>query len=374
MTVFAWTVKDKSGRPMVREVPAETVAEAKQILLAEGCTDLVLREDEIMAAATASMRANSPFSGEEIEVTAADRLKYRGKPPPTFFKVLLESVTKASGPYLLMVPLLAYSIYRGRFVQVAEIGVVMLAWPLVVTWIKLPGIYYARLHKANDWHRWTEMLDIVNKLERLNHSHFIKIPAPELARNRAKAEVGLGRLSEALERYQRFENQPGCPSWLYKAHLAGLYDTAKDHDKALEWTLKAIAEKPSTALYIDLMNRLVRYKRDPIRARAVLAEVEKGTVTDIGKPFLARCRGILAYLEGDNATARKELEAALAALEQRHQPFRDGGIALTKAYLSCVLARQGEMAAARKQFAEAKDYLVATEETELLAECQRMVG
>jgi hypothetical protein len=32
------------------------------------------------------------------------------------------------------------------------------------------------------------------------------------------------------------------------------------------------------------------------------------------------------------------------------------------------------MAAARKQFAEAKDYLVATEETELLAECQRMVG
>jgi tetratricopeptide (TPR) repeat protein len=375
MHTFVWSARDSTGRTVVREIPAETVEESKQILIASGHTDLVLKGDEIMDAAADSMRENVTFMGDDIKVTAKDRLKHRNEPPATFLRVLFGSVAKAFWLYLILGALLAYYIYTGRPIAAVGVGVAMLGWPLVVAWISLPSIYYARLNKANDWSRWTEVLSLVGKLEKLREIHFIKLPVTELGRNRAKALAGLGRLPEALESYRQFENQPGCPSWLYKAHIAGFYDTAKQHDKAIEWNRLALAEKPSTALYADLMNRLVRYRRDTAGARAALAEVEKGTLTDVARPFVARARGILAYLEGDNATARAELEASLAAMEQTPgRPGRDGSMSIARAYLACVLARQGEMAAARRQFGEARPYLIATGETELLEECNRMVG
>jgi len=375
MPVFVWTAKDKSGHTAVREMHAETAAEARQMLVAEGYTDLMLREDEIAAATREGMPESTEFLGQPIRVSAEDRLKHRGQPPPTFFRVFVQSIPKGRLLYPLLLVMLAVSIYRGQIVTAVVIGVAMLAWPIFVTWISLPSIYFARLHKASDWSRWDEVLALVDKLERLNRMHFIKIPAAELGRNRAKAMVGKGQVAQALDYYRQFENQPGCPSWLYKAHVAGLYTSAKDYDKALEWNVKAIAEQPSTALYIDLLNRLVRYKRDTSAAHAALAKIDSGTVPDAGKSFVARSRGILAYLEGDNAAARSELESALSTLEAaRNQPFRDGNMALTKAYLSCVLARQGQTADARKYLAEAREYLVATNETELLAECERMTA
>jgi len=138
--------------------------------------------------------------------------------------------------------------------------------------------------------------------------------------------------------------------------------------------LQSIRENPTPALYLDVANRLVRYKKDTVRAREALAEAEKSTLTEIAKPFHLRCRGILAYLEGDYVTAKNELEASLALmLKTPHQPYRDGHISVARAYLSCVLAKQGEFSAARKCFDEAKPYLVATGEDELLGECQKLV-
>ena len=87
---------------------------------------------------------------------------------------------------------------------------------------------------------------------------------------------------------------------------------------------------------------------------------------------MARCNGIIAYLEGDDATAKRELETVPSLLSgKRYRPFRDGNIAITKAYLCCVVARQGDTAFARKLLADARPYLVATDETALLAECER---
>jgi type II secretory pathway component PulF len=46
MPNFVWTAKDKTGKPVIREVEAGTIEESNQVLLAEGCTDLELKEDE----------------------------------------------------------------------------------------------------------------------------------------------------------------------------------------------------------------------------------------------------------------------------------------------------------------------------------------
>jgi hypothetical protein len=54
-------------------------------------------------------------------------------------------------------------------------------------------------------------------------------------------------------------------------------------------------------------------------------------------------------------------------------PYRDGHISVAKAYLCCVLAKKCNLEAARKCLCEAREYLVATGESELLADCDKYV-
>src|SRR5882757_1877490 len=107
MPNFVWTVKGQSGKTEVREVAAGTIEESKSMLLAEGCTDLVLKSDEIMDAANAGFE-RMQFLGEEVKVTAADRLKHRGKAQRTVMRELWESVTQDKGLYLMVLLLVGY--------------------------------------------------------------------------------------------------------------------------------------------------------------------------------------------------------------------------------------------------------------------------
>lgn len=372
MGKYVWTAKDPSGSPVVREIEANSIEESKSALQAEGCTELELKSEEVMEVATAGMPRKFQVLGKEVEITAAERLKHRGKRPPTILSALGRGIAQSKWFFILMLIIAAWEFYRGRMTSLILTGAGVILWLVFLVVIRTPGIYYGRLHKAADWYRWQEVLDIVDRLKQIGKFHFIKIPPLELGRQRAKALAGLGRLTEAVAEFSEFENQPNCPGWMYKASLAGIHDIAKQHTKAVAYNLDAIREKPTAVLYLDLANRYVRYLKDPDKARAALAETEKETLMDIAKPFLFRCRGILAFLEGDNTTAKQEFEASLAAMEKfPHVPYRDGHISVTKAYLCCVLANQGDVPAAKRNFMAAKEYLVATGETELLERCQR---
>jgi tetratricopeptide (TPR) repeat protein len=160
----------------------------------------------------------------------------------------------------------------------------------------LPAIYYNKLHRAVDWHRWDEVLDLVAKLDANRKINFIKVPEVELARNRAKALAGLGRVEEGLAEYKKCEGQTGCPSWLHKAFVAGIYDTAKQYDKAIEYTLLSMQDKENPSMYPDLAYRFARFKRDAINARKALNEAEKAVLPEYGKPFLLRSRGWVGRL------------------------------------------------------------------------------
>src|SRR6266403_783005 len=99
MPNFVWTVKGQSGKPVVREVAAATVEESKAILLAEGCTDLELKTDEIIDATQAGFE-KMECMGEEVKVTAEDQLKHRGSAPKTFSGELWASVVQDKWLYL----------------------------------------------------------------------------------------------------------------------------------------------------------------------------------------------------------------------------------------------------------------------------------
>jgi len=206
MPTFIWTAKDKSGRPVVREITQNTIEDSKAVLLADGCTELKLIEDEVMDAVRAGFSDKCKVLGEKVEVTAEARVKQMGKPSDTFLSVLRQGLAQSKGFFIVVVLLSAYQLYRGNTTAAVLMLVALLAWIAFIVCVGLPSIYFNKLHKAADWHRWTEVLEIVDTLTKLRGIHFIKVPLPDLTRFRAKALAGLGDLSTALEEFKQCEN------------------------------------------------------------------------------------------------------------------------------------------------------------------------
>ena len=375
MPNYVWSAKNQLGQKVIKEIEAKTAEEAKTMLSAEGYSDLELKEEDIISAVHAGFTDKPRFLGEEIKVTAEQRLKHRDNPPITFAAAILRGISQSKVLFLLILLIGIYNGYRSHWISVLLLIFAGFVWLAFLVCVNSTLVYYNRLIRASDWNRWEEVLSLVETLKSVGRFSVAKIPEAELIRNRAKALAGMGRLGEALAEYKQCEGRPDCPSWLYKLFVAGLYDTAKSHDKAIEYNLVVIKENPVSTAWADLANRYARYKRDPVKAREALAEADKSPMVDIAKPFRIRCRGIIAYLEGDYATARHELENAIELVERsKNRPFRDGHLSVARSYLCCVLAKQGDLAGAKKLFASAKEYLEATKEDELLAECRQLTG
>ncbi|HTB85143.1 MAG TPA: hypothetical protein VK742_15975 [Candidatus Sulfotelmatobacter sp.] len=375
MTNYVWSATDKSGKKVIREIEAATAEDAKFVLLAQGYSDLELKEDEIISAVLTGFPKRQNASGQEIRVTGAERLKHRDNPTVTYWDALRKGVGRNFIVFLTLIVLAGFAFYRGDRSYSLVYLAGLLAWMAFILFRSLPSVYYRKLIKASDWSRWNEVLSLIARLQSIGHLGLVKVPATELTRNRTKALAGLGRLDEALAEYSQCEGRPDCPSWLYKLFVASLYTTAKQYDKAIEYNLASIAEKPTSASWVDLAYRHARYKLDPVKARAAMAESEKSPLPDFAQPFRIRCLGVIAYLEADYAAAKRDLETAIVLVEKaRGRPYRDGHLSIARAYLCCVLAKQGDLAGAKKNFSLAKAYLVATKEDELLADCRQFIG
>jgi tetratricopeptide (TPR) repeat protein len=296
------------GEPVVREIFANNSNEAQAALLAEGFTDLKLIEEDVVAAASEEMPRSFQVMGQPVSVTTEERIKHYNKPPRGFFGALRDGVGQSAGGVVFITLLAAFQFYRGNRTGGLLALLALAAWLVFIVFVSMPSIYYRKLHRAADWYRWPEVLDLVATLQSMRKFHFVKLPLAELGRYRAKALAGSGRLGEAVLEFQQFDNQPGCPTWLHTAFLGTIHTISKHHDEAIAYNLKAIALNPVPILYLDLANRLARYKKDPQRARDAMGEADKSVIPEISKPSRLRCLGIIAYLEGNMEEAQRALE------------------------------------------------------------------
>ena len=365
---YTWSARDKSGQRVVREVEARSAAEAQETLLADGYSELELKEDELMTAFRAGY-------SRKIRATAKQRVHRLENPSGTTWEIVKLRLNKGKIVFLLLIVVSSYLYYCRDFLVG---GLMTFAFVFLLTShlsVDLPLICYRRISLASDWNRWREVLALVQALKIFGKIRLTQVPDTELMRFRAMAFVGIGNLQKGIEEFQKSEGSPDRPAWLYKLLLAGFYSNAKQHDKAIELCLASISENPNATAWYDLANRYARYKRDAVKAREALTEAEKGPALAHLKPYQARCRGIIANLEGDYSAAKRDLESAIHLLEQiKWRPGKDGHLAIARAYLCCVLATQGDMEMAKKNLNLARKYLVATDEDELLAECRRLTG
>lgn len=375
MSKYVWTGRNQWGQSVVREIEAPSAAESQAQLLAEGLTNLALIEEEVIAAVQAGFSKDGKIFGKPITVSAADRLKARGHPTVTFWDAIRTGIKQSLPIISLIVAVIAVNAVRGDWFYTGVGAIALIAWLLFIICVRLPSIYYRKLIAAADWNRWNEVLSLVAALKVIGRLSFIKIPASELARHRAKAIAALGRANEALAGYKQYEGRPDCPKWLHKLFVASIYITLKQYDKAIELNREVIAENNLPAAWADLAYRYAQYKRDPVKAREAMDEALKSPMIDVVKPHLHRCEGVIAYLNCDYARAQQELETAIQMVKKtKWYPYRDGHLAITHAYLCCVLAKQGNFSEANACLRQAKPYLIATDETELFEECRYLVG
>jgi len=375
MTNYVWSAKNQEGKTVHQDAPAETLAESKAWMLSGGFTDLVLVEDEVMALAAKGFPEKTFFMGEELEPTAEQRKRGREQPPITLLRLILDSFRDDKGIWLLVLILGLYFGWLANTLGIVLSIAGLAGWLVFRYWVAAPLLLYNKINVAKDWYRWAEVSALLDKAEKLQKRHFIKLPESELIKIRSQILAGTGRLPEALAWHQQCENNPDCPPWMFKSRVGELYTLAKQYDTGHEYTLQAARDSPTTMIFLDVANHYLRRTRNVVAAREALAKVDAESIPKSGRYFMHRCEGIVAYLEGDFTRAREELQKALKMVEaNKALPFRDGSLAMLKAYLACVFGRQGEMEFGRKYFAESQPYLIATEETELLAECKTVLG
>lgn len=375
MTSYIWSATDKSGLRVIKELDAATPEDAKYVLLAQGYSDLELKTNELTSAIRASFPKRKNQFGQELKEKPEDWLKHRDDPTATYWDALRKGITKDFSIFLALAFFLIYSGFRKQWGYFLIYGALLVAMLVYIIITSLQLIYYRKLIKAGEWHQWRKELSLVSTLEVIRKFKKVKLLASALTQHRAHAFVGLGRIKEGLDELKKCEGASEWPDWLYKLYVANLYGTAKQFDTAIEYTLASIAIKDTSIAWIDLANTYARFKGDPVKARAALVQAEKHPVEDTSKPFQIRCQGMIAYLEKNYPEAKLHLEDAIGLLEKaKGRPYRDGQLAIARAYLCCVLAKQGDLAGAKKCFAQAKKYLIATDEAALLAECRQLCG
>lgn len=371
---FLWKGKDPDGVVRSERVTAENAQAAKAQLTEAGWTNLELVMDEIADVARADVEA-ADWMLEEPVTPSQESAFFEGK-GPGMFAMWWNGVKESKTTLLILAAFFGWGIYAQNrwFIIISGAGLVfmMLLVPGLHLFFGMSLRQYSRLNRLKVWGRWNEVLDCVERLRRSGRLTRIGVGDLELARCRAQALAGLGRLDDAVAEFAKFENSPKVPRFLYLSQLSTIYDVAKAYEQSMVCRQEAVAEKPdNSALWIDLAYGYVTGFNEPAKAREALARAQEFEITGLGKAYLPFLIGIICWRERNFAEARQNLEKALAGFEPlKLNDMVVGLILLTKSYLCAVHTALGNSSEARKLLAATEKFLIVNREDELLEACR----
>jgi len=234
-------------------------------------------------------------------------------------------------------------------------------FPALHWWFGRTKILFHKLHTARNWRRWAEVLDCLDKLQQISRSTKIGIGEASVARYRALALAGLGRLDEAVSGFREIAEKTGMPQWLFHTHLASIYTVAKQYDKGLESYRLGIEEaNDKSIVWIDTGAYLVQQFNCPVEARQLLAQAEASQLSELARGHLPLLRGAIAFREQDFVAVDRHMREALAGFE-KHPPSQfyiyEPHMLICKGYLAVSSAALGKKNEARSYFDQSGKYL-----------------
>jgi tetratricopeptide (TPR) repeat protein len=366
MYTYLWLVNDSAGKESAQTVQAESADLARKVLEGQGFTNLRLQTDEVM---------DETIKGTLVpNLSASERIKLSRIRKVTLPRICLQAIKDGGILLFVWAVLFFWSWHRER-----TIGMILYAGAIILTigggfFFRVPSYLFRRLNEAREWHEWNEVLNLLDLMARVGKLTNVKLKPADMALYRARAMIGLGHKERAIQEFTRI-CEPHQARWLFLSHLSALYDLAGESDLSVALLKESASSGPRGSVWIDLGWRLLHRKKDVVGAKEALDQASTVELTEIAQPFLLRSKGILAYFTKDVDLARRQLEEALNIFEKRKtMVFSTSNIAYTKAYLCQVMATRGELERARELYAQAKPFLVAAKEKQLLGDCGAMVG
>jgi tetratricopeptide (TPR) repeat protein len=382
MPKFIWKAKDQHGKETVQRLQASNALQAKEELLSRGFTDLRLQQDEIVEMAAESAKAVTSADFLTDKTPEEEAANFDGK-FPGFWRQWWDAAKEVPGMSVVWMLLMGVSLYSGKTWLIVLNSIMLifsllpvLIFPFIYLWFGQTLRLYNRLNAAKVWSRWPEVYALAQELEKASEKTEIGVPRWEIARCKAQALAGMNRLDEGVQLFSKFANDPILENWAYVSHMAGIYDVAKQHDKALELRTQAAQEKPdSMNVWIDLSMHQAHRMNDVAGARATFAKIDASIVTELARPYLDLVEGMMLCREGNFTTAKPHFEKALKGLVPfGHNPLILSVVLLTESYLCLTLAGSGSKEEAAKLWIKVQPYLRAGREDELIGRIQNAMG
>lgn len=375
MPSYIWSGKDSSGTELTERVTAETPEEARDMLLRRGWSDLRRETSEIHEFVKREIEAVSDPNCRPSLTVEQEKAFLRGV-APGFWGNWRMTVSKSGGTLLILTALLGWSAYHRKIGAIVFLSTALLAfvvlYPALHFYFGRASRLFRQLHEARNWRRWNEVLACLDALRRVQRSRKMGIGEAEMARYRALALAGQGKLDEAISHFEQAANASTMPQWLRYSHLASIYTVAEKYDQAVECYRRALehtTEKGTVCL--DFGAYLVQRFNRPAEARKFLEIAEASALPDLAANHVLALRGLIAYREGNFAAANQSMSEALTGFEQRSQGRRyifEPSILLAQGCLAAINAALGNKEAARAYFAKSEKYLATIRMDEWIRE------
>ncbi len=381
MPSYLWTGKDASGNELTDRVTAPSVEESKAILEGRGWHDLKVHNSGDIQDFVKQQIDSASDPDYRASLTPREDLTFIKGTAPGFWARWVNSFKESAKTILLLAGLFAWSVYRQRLWGIIVCGgllfAIMFLYPVLHIWFSKTSDLFRKLHSARNWRRWDEVLGYLEDLKKAQLSRKMGIGAAEMARYRALAYAGKGRLGEAIEVFNKAAEAANMPGWLRFCHLSSIQVVAEKYEQALDCYRQAL-EQPGdkSVVYIDYAALLVQRFNQPAEARELLEKAEATPLPEQSKSHVSAIRGVIAYREGNFVEADQLLSEALTKWRQvpSHRTYiYEPSVLLAEGQLAAINAALGRKDKARAYFSKAGKYLEVIRMDDLLSDYrQRM--
>src|SRR5215204_1237611 len=356
MNTFLFTGVNRDGKSVTERVEAENLSQARYKLEIHGYSEITFYESELSSDVT------NLFDEKQAKNKAKLLKQQVGGQYDTTLRRHFINVVKYTWFWWLI---LLYLMYKNQ-----DLSTVL--WfggtVLVIGYLTFPSVIFNRLYEAHCWSKNGAVRFWGNLAKFYNRIAFVKIPVFEIDIHLACTDAREGNLAGALRRIAKYQNDPKVSERLYKLALIRIYGNARDFDKVLNLLESSLQEGHIyTEELLDYAICLARRHKQTARAKGVLERVFDTELTAMANLFIPYCQGVIEVEDGNYSQAEFYLKRASKELEPfQKNTFLIGLKSEVKVFLSMALGSRGEKDEAAKLFAEAKPYLVAVKDNELL--------
>lgn len=365
MPTFIYTAINKDGVNVTEKVDADNLAQAKTRLEFQGYTAVSFYNGDLTG------DIDGLFDPELLDrAKSAPAAQQAGAMTDTRLVSKLVKTGAAVGVLWSIIGVLFY------FGVIGKLPLWFAGSFAVVVYFSAPLFIYDRIMNAHLWGRNESARFWIGLAKKFNELTVVKIPDFELDVLLACAAAREKGTAAGIAVINHWLPAPHITKRLKDVAFVRIYDNARDYE-AMAAKLRELCSEddaPSEFVVDYAVCNALRLRR-PEEARLALERIADSPMTKMAEMIVSYCSGLVEVEEGNYDRGEHQIRNALNYdREFRNNTFLDGFRVMMKASLAHVLARRGNMEEARKLFEEARPLLEAGRESEMIAQCESVIG